>query len=527
MSRYLLQRFARRRTSKASTQQCAAEYLRASTDHQELSVENQHVVIADYADRHGLSVVRSYTDPGRTGLTFRDRPGLKQLISDIQSGEAPFQVVLVFDVSRWGRFQDTDESAYYEFLCRSNGIAICYCLEQFENDGSLINSLMKSLKRAMAGEFSRDLSHRVWLGQKKIISLGYSHGGTASYGLRRMLVDAHGKPRGILNPATHKYLSDDRVKVVPGPEREIAVVREIFKMYVDGKSKKEIARILNGRKLVTARGKRWSDCGIDGVLRNERYIGNLVYNRSSMKLGSTRIVLPESDWIRADGVIQPIVSQKLFNLAKYRLARARPPTDNDLLNYLTATWCVSGNLSMRLIDKDPMLPCPATFIQRFGSLYNACRLVGFKRPHQYRTPKLWPILRCLDREITGQAIDELLRAGRKVSLDDDAHVLTVDGWQVALALVPFTRAPPQIAGWRLQLKYVAPCSFIMMALLDRLNKKVDALYLLPRQELVFKNVYINDRNVLSFRQYLLPSLAMLPKALLEPERPFNADVVAG
>src|SRR5689334_20132142 len=106
MSRYMLQRFIRKRVAKPNAQNNAAEYLRASTDHRELSIENQHVVIADYASRHGLEIVRSYTDPGRTGLTLRDRPGLKQLISDVQSGVAPFQIVLVFDVSRWGRFQD-------------------------------------------------------------------------------------------------------------------------------------------------------------------------------------------------------------------------------------------------------------------------------------------------------------------------------------------------------------------------------------------------------------------------------------
>lgn len=45
----------------------------------------------------------------------------------------------VYDVSRGGRFQDTDESAHYEFLCRRAEIAVPYCAEQFENDGRFGN----------------------------------------------------------------------------------------------------------------------------------------------------------------------------------------------------------------------------------------------------------------------------------------------------------------------------------------------------------------------------------------------------
>jgi hypothetical protein len=36
----------------------------------------------------------------------------------VESGAASFDVILVYDVSRWGRFQDADESAYYEYLCK-------------------------------------------------------------------------------------------------------------------------------------------------------------------------------------------------------------------------------------------------------------------------------------------------------------------------------------------------------------------------------------------------------------------------
>src|SRR4029079_1649397 len=98
-----------------------------------------------YAADHNITVVRSYKDPARTGLTMRNRHGLKQLISDVHEATRDFDTILVFDVSRWGRFQDIDESAHYEFLCKPRGVSIRYCAEPFVNDGALVNNILKSM----------------------------------------------------------------------------------------------------------------------------------------------------------------------------------------------------------------------------------------------------------------------------------------------------------------------------------------------------------------------------------------------
>lgn len=88
------------------------------------------------------------------------REALQRLIRDVESGEADFSVILVYDVSRWGRFQDADESAYYEYICRRAGISVHYCAEQFDNDCSPVATIVKGVKRAMAGEYSRDCRPR-------------------------------------------------------------------------------------------------------------------------------------------------------------------------------------------------------------------------------------------------------------------------------------------------------------------------------------------------------------------------------
>jgi DNA invertase Pin-like site-specific DNA recombinase len=91
----------------------AAQYVRMSTDHQKYSTQNQGEAIAAYAERRGLTIVRSYEDEGRSGLDIDGRQALQDLIGDVKSGRADFECILVYDVSRWGRFQDADESAYY------------------------------------------------------------------------------------------------------------------------------------------------------------------------------------------------------------------------------------------------------------------------------------------------------------------------------------------------------------------------------------------------------------------------------
>src|SRR3984957_5613878 len=166
----------------------AAQYVRMSTDKQRYSIENQAAVIAAYAQTHDLSIVRTYRDEGESGLKLKNRKGLIQLLHDVSSSHVDFTHILVYDVSRWGRFQDADESAHYEFICKQAGIKVAYCAEQFDNDGSMVSSIVKNIKRVMAAEYSRELSTKVHAGQLRGAALGFRQGGPLSYGLRRELI---------------------------------------------------------------------------------------------------------------------------------------------------------------------------------------------------------------------------------------------------------------------------------------------------------------------------------------------------
>ena len=212
----------------------AAQYLRMSTEHQQYSIDNQGLAIREYAEIHGFNIVRTYEDPGRSGLLLRNRLGLQQLLSDVVNGKADYSAVLVYDVSRWGRFADNDEAAHYEFLCRRAGIQVHYCAEQFANDGSVSSSILKALKRTMAAEYSRELGVKVYARKKRLVQLGFRVGGQAGYGLRRMLLSADGAHKQFLEDGERKSLMTDRVILVPGPAAEIEIVRRMFQMALLG-----------------------------------------------------------------------------------------------------------------------------------------------------------------------------------------------------------------------------------------------------------------------------------------------------
>src|SRR3546814_11725391 len=101
-----------------------------------------------------------------------------------------------------------------------------YCAEQFENDGSPVSTIVKGVKRAMAGEYSRELSGKVFAGQCRLIERGYRQGGAAGYGLRRRLIDQSGAPKGELARGEHKSIQTDHGGLLRGPPAGAEQVRE-------------------------------------------------------------------------------------------------------------------------------------------------------------------------------------------------------------------------------------------------------------------------------------------------------------
>ncbi len=360
----------------------AAQYLRMSTEHQKYSIENQAFAISTYAEQHGLTIVRTYQDGGRSGLKISGRPALQQLIADALNGACDFATILVFDVSRWGRFQDVDESAYYEFICKQAGLTVQYCTEQFTNDGSITTALLKSLKRAMAAEYSRELSAKVFAGMCRLAARGYRQGGIPGYGLRRLLIDQHGRPKFFLHTGERKALATDRVILVPGPSEEIATVQRIYRLYVDKElAAPAIAKILNDEGL-SYYTEGWTYENVLQVLKNEKYIGNNVYNRRSRKVGQKKeVVNPPELRIRAMACFEPIVSAERFLRAQRIICeRTEIRSEHNLLDHLRTLLSREGRLSRSIIDSMKDGPKSASYQRRFGGLRPAYELIGYKQP---------------------------------------------------------------------------------------------------------------------------------------------------
>jgi len=366
----------------------AAKYTRMSTEHQRYSTANQDEKIDEYAAGRNIDIVRTYSDDGISGLSIKRRQGLKDLIRDAESNTADFEIILVYDVSRWGRFQDSDESAYWEFRCRQAGVQVAYCAEMFENDGSPLATLFKGMKRTMAGEYSRELSVKVFAGQCRLAAMGYKQGGGhPGFGLRRTLVDPNGKIKSVLARGEWKSLQTDHVILTHGPREEVETVVAIFDWFVnEGLGEGKICTRLNNMKIKNGVGAPWVISGIHFLLTNEKYIGNYIFNKQSFKLKLKHVKNAPELWVRKDGAFEAIVDPSIFMKAQQRIdARPRPRPRQHFIDMLQQLFNKHGYLHSKLIDSTEGMPSSSSYIARFGSILAAYKAVGY-RPKRGQLP---------------------------------------------------------------------------------------------------------------------------------------------
>ena len=357
-----------------------AQCVRMSTEDQQYSIANQKEAIRGYAKGHGYLVVSTYTDAGKSGVAIKTRTGLRQLLREVLSGQAQFKAILVYDVSRWGRFQDTDEAAHYEFLCRSAGIPVHYCAEQFGNDGSISSALMKALKRTMAAEYSRELGVKVYAGQRRLAQMGFRVCGNAEFGLRRMMVSADGRRKLILQTGEHKAVKTNHTILVPGPKKEVDCIRTIFSLAQNKRnSARDIARELNRRKMKFVDNRRWHEMAVFCILKNEKYMGCSVYGKKTTKLGGPTGRVPKELWIRSPQAFAPIVEPEQFERVQrvIQSRRTTPKTDKCLLDRMKRVLAREGKLTQRIMSKRGAFD-HRIFSKRFGSVLRAYELIGYK-----------------------------------------------------------------------------------------------------------------------------------------------------
>jgi DNA invertase Pin-like site-specific DNA recombinase len=490
----------------------AAQYVRMSTDHQRYSTENQGDAIAAYAAIHGMEIVATYADEGKSGLSIGGREALQRLIADIDAGRAIFEVLLVYDVSRWGRFQDADESAFYEYQCRRAGVRVIYCAEQFENDGTPVATIVKSVKRAMAGEYSRELSTKVFAGQCRLIELGYRQGGPAGIGLRRVLIDERGERKGVLSRGEHKSLQTDRVILVPGPAEETDLVRRIYRLFtITGMTEGAIALLLNAEGVLTDLGRGWTRATVHEVLINEKYIGNNVFNRRSFKLKQQRVVNPPERWIRADGVFEPIVDRDEFMKARrIILERSRRYTDEEMLERLRFLLAQHGAISGLVIDERADMPSSTAYRTRFGSLLRAYRLIGYRPERDYRYLQINQRLRTLHPDVLCEIDEGIASIGGTTVTNPETGMVTInDELTVSVAIARCFETGSGAYRWRFAFDNLLLPDITVAVRMAGGNTEPLDYFLFPSLDLEGGRIRLREENGLSIDAYRFDDLSEL------------------
>jgi DNA invertase Pin-like site-specific DNA recombinase len=475
----------------------AAAYVRMSTEHQQYSTSNQMDTIREYAGRRNMEIVQIYSDEGKSGLNIQGRASLAKMISDVQERKAEYKCILVYDISRWGRFQDADESAHYEYTCRCAGIAVHYCAEQFENDGTPSSTIIKTVKRAMAGEYSRELSSKVFQGACRLIRLGFKQGGTAGFGLRRMLVDHTGQHKGLLKMGEHKSIQTDRVILVPGPDDEVATTRWMYAAFVEeGKGEGEIAQVLNGRGLQTDFGRAWTRGTVHEVLTNEKYIGNNVYHRTSCKLKQRHIENPPEKWVRANDAFVGIIDPTLFLAAQgIILTRSRKWTDDEMLEKLRGVLSQHGRISGILIDEADDLPSSSAFRNRFGSLVSAYRLIGYDPEIDYDFIEINRQIRRRHPEILNEVVERIRQIDSGVTVRQEGDLLVVnDELMISIVLCRYHQTGAGNARWMIRLDEGLKPDITIAVRLDETNTGIRDYYLLPALDMTWGKLRLAEEN---------------------------------
>ena len=296
--------------------QRAAIYARYSSDSQrEASIDDQIRLCREFVGRHDWTLVETFHDAAISGSTGF-RPGYQALIEAAKQGQ--FDVVVAEALDRLSRDQ-ADVATLFKRL-KFAGIRIVTLA-----DGD-VTELHVGLKGTMNALFLQDLAQKTHRGQRGRIEAGKSAGGLCyGYDVVRRL-DERGEPiRGdrAINPA------------------EAAIVNRIFSMFAADASPIAIAKALNAEGIPGPQGGAWRDTTIrghagrgTGILRNELYIGRLVWNRMGFVRDpetGRRVSRSKSELqlIARDVPEFRIVDQELWDQVQARLTEVRAASGAD------------------------------------------------------------------------------------------------------------------------------------------------------------------------------------------------------
>jgi DNA invertase Pin-like site-specific DNA recombinase len=485
----------------------AVQYIRMSTDLQDLSPALQKVAIAAYAERNGLTILETYLDAGKSGLTLRKRTAMKKLLRDVVDRQCPFSIILVYDISRWGRFQDTDASAYYEYHCRLHGVDVRYVQEPFSDADSPMNALFKSLKRAMAAEYSRELAIKVRAGQFAAIEKGYQVGTSPAIGFARIAVAKADGSERLLGPNEHKAGYREHVKWVLGPPKEVSIVRRIFDLYANTEiGVVDLAKQLRCEGVTARGGRRMTEWMLYGFLRSEAVVGNFVWGRAENKKRRSE---DDERFRRVSGFVEPIVSRETFDAVQVKLGKRCHViyTREILLEQLRAA--LERNPRLRATDlKAHGCACRETYRKEFGSLAAAWAAGGATYPSsdEQQYAEMIATAHAGARLCTSVA-SFLVGAGvdcqRHTRADRQGQALLINGKTILRIQVIGKRSRYNTMQWSLRKIYKASFDWVLVVRVDENGVSKDSI-LLKREQYFAHEKWLADRLVGPWQHHRRP-----------------------
>jgi DNA invertase Pin-like site-specific DNA recombinase len=465
------------------TRLTAAQYIRMSTDTQSLSPVMQKHAIQKYAESCGLTVVASYEDDGRSGLTLQHRAEMRRLLKDVASEDCLFSVVLVYDVSRWGRFQDTDESAYYEYHCRMHGVEVIYVNEPFERQTTPLAAVIKALKRAMAAEFSRELAIKVKEAQRRALALGFQIGRTPCIGVDRVAMTMEKSVRRLLN-RDERGRKGERVAWVHGPEHELALVRRIFHDYANTDiTLAALAETLN-REGHSARGKAFTLTMLKCLIDCEIFYGEFTWGRRKSGARAQRRADDDPAFIRVGSVMEPIVSRQLWDQAQAKRKshlHVFDRTKRELLEDLKAALRTKPGLTATELRGNQCAPI-SKYREKFGSMREAMRLAG-REENALRAAYLQRKSRThrLSNRFRRDLAQLMTREGLEWEVRGKQQLFLVRSTLKLRFKVIWQREHRRGLRWHFQKVPVADCDYLLLVLMQEDETANELLLMTPTQ----------------------------------------------
>ena len=284
---------------KLPVKNVATQYIRRSSGKQEASLEQQMDVNNDYIERKGYKRAtgeQSSFVETVSAKTFTERKELMKIIELVESGRNKFNCIIIYKPNRYGRGKDIEEFFFYEWKLKKHNVRIEYALEEACNLPGMPGFIMRGVNYMEAAQYIQNLSKDTCRGVLWHAEHGYSTGGDACFGYKRMLVDLDGNQLGILEPGMAKSASKQTkvIYVLDKPDVVSWIKENIFKLpYLkewspsrtahnlndllkrgEGYLPPRAGRILNRRDgTIVKFSDKWQSSTILDMWKNTSYIG--------------------------------------------------------------------------------------------------------------------------------------------------------------------------------------------------------------------------------------------------------------